>query len=219
MLIYTNDLALTMPTQNMLSSVTACGGCDLLLKKEAAPYGKKACCPRCGHVLSNPKKNTVERSLALAIAGLALFIPANTLSILQLDTLGIAHGSTMLSGVVALFQNKMWILSIVVLLASIIIPLSKLLLVFYVTLGLKLNRSLPKLANCMRWYQHIEEWGMLEVYALGIIVAYVKLIDLANVIPELGLYCFVGMLLIATFISIAMDEEKLWELIEEQQRD
>ena len=108
----------TINTQNLLSSVTACGGCDLLLKKEAAPYGKKACCPRCGHVLSNPKKNTVERSLALAIAGLALFIPANTLSILQLDTLGIAHGSTMLSGVVALFQNKMWILSIVVLLAS-----------------------------------------------------------------------------------------------------
>jgi paraquat-inducible protein A len=61
--------------------------------------------------------------------------------------------------------------------------------------------------------------GMLEVYALGIIVAYVKLIDLANVIPELGLYCFVGMLFIATFISITMDEEKFWELIEEQQRD
>jgi paraquat-inducible protein A len=157
----------TINTQNILSSVTACGGCDLLLKRETAPYGKKACCPRCGHVLSNPKKNTVDRSLALAIAGLALFIPANTLSILQLDTLGIAHGSTMLSGVVALFQNKMWILSIVVLLASIIIPLSKLLFVLYVTVGLKLNRSLPKLANCMRWYQHIEEWECLRCMPLA----------------------------------------------------
>ena len=209
----------TISTQNILGSVTACGGCDLLLKKETAPYGKKACCPRCGHVLSRSKKNSVDRSLSLAIAGLILFIPANMLPILQLQTLGIENDATMLSGVVALFQNGFWILSVVVLLASIIVPLFKLLFVLYVTVGLKLNRSLPRLADCLRWYRHIEEWGMLEVYALGIIVAYVKLIDLANVIPELGLYCFVGMLLIATFISIAMDEEKLWELIEEQQRD
>jgi paraquat-inducible protein A len=60
---------------------------------------------------------------------------------------------------------------------------------------------------------------MLEVYALGIIVAYVKLIDLANIIPELGLYCFIGVLFISSFISIVMDEEKFWELIEEQQHD
>lgn len=208
----------TINTQNFLSSVTACGGCDLLLKKEAAPYGKKACCPRCGHVLSKSKKNSVDRSLALAIAGLALFIPANVLPILQLHTLGIENDATMLSGVIALFQNDFWILSIVVLLASIIIPLFKLLFVLYITVGLKLNRSLPRLADYMRWYRHIEEWGMLEVYALGIIVAYVKLIDLADIIPEPGLYCFIGVLLISSFISIAMDEEKFWELIEEQQR-
>jgi len=208
-----------MPTQNMLSFVTACGECDLLLKKEATPYGKKACCPRCGHVLSKSKKNSIDRSLALAIAGLVLFIPANTLPILRLEILGIESGATMLSGVAALFQKDMWILSIVVLLASVIVPLSKLLLVLYITLGLKLNRSFPRLANCLRWYRHINEWGMLEVYALGIIVAYTKLIDLAHVIPELGLYCFVGVLLIATFISATMDEEKFWELIEEQQRD
>lgn len=208
----------TINTQNFLSSVTACGGCDLLLKKEAAPYGKKACCPRCGHVLSKSKKNSVDRSLALAIAGLALFIPANVLPILQLHTLGIENDATMLSGVIALFQNDFWILSIVVLLASIIIPIFKLLFVLYITVGLKLNRSLPRLADYMRWYRHIEEWGMLEVYALGIIVAYVKLIDLADIIPEPGLYCFIGVLLISSFISIAMDEEKFWELIEEQQR-
>lgn len=208
----------TINTQNLLSSVTACGGCDLLLKKEAAPYGKKACCPRCGHVLSKSKKNSVDRSLALAIAGLALFIPANVLPILQLHTLGIENDATMLSGVIALFQNDFWILSIVVLLASIIIPIFKLLFVLYITVGLKLNRSLPRLADYMRWYRHIEEWGMLEVYALGIIVAYVKLIDLADIIPELGLYCFIGVLFISSFISIAMDEEKFWELIEEQQR-
>jgi len=209
----------TISTQNILSSVTACGECDLLLKKEAAPCGKKVCCPRCGHILSKSKENSVDRSLSLAIAGLILIIPANILPILQLQTLGIENDATMLSGVIALFQNDFWILSIVVLLASIIVPFLKLLFVLYVTSGLKLNHSLPRLADCMRWYRHIEEWGMLEVYALGIIVAYVKLIDLADIIPELGLYCFIGVLLISSFISIVMDEEEFWELIEEQQHN
>ena len=58
---------------------------------------------------------------------------------------------------------------------------------------------------------------MLEVYTLGIIVAYTKLVSLAHVIPELGLYCFILVLIIVTVIHSIMDTEAFWELIEVQQ--
>ncbi len=213
------NMPISINNPKLLRSITACGECDLLLRKIDAPYGQKALCPRCSHVLYQPKKNSIDRSLALALSGLILFIPANALPILRLQVLGIEHGATMLTGVIGLFNNGMWTLSFVVLLASIIFPLTKLLLVIYITAGLKFSQNFPKLANCMRWYQHLDEWGMLEVYTLGIIVAYTKLIGLAHVIPELGLYCFIGVLLIAGFISTTMDEKLYWEMIEEQQND
>ncbi len=199
---------------NEEAPVLACDECDLLLYKKPIRIGQKAYCPRCNHVLYESKKDSINRSLALAITGLILFIPANLLPILRLKVLGIEHGATMFTGVVSLFQNGMWILSIVVLLASIVIPAIKLLLVFYISLGLKSSRNFPRLAQCMRWHQHMDEWGMLEVYTLGILVAYTKLIGLAQVIPELGLYCFVAVLFIAGFTSTTVDEELYWEKIE-----
>ncbi len=209
--------ALASSKSEPLRSLTACGDCDLLLEDIAVSPGNNLRCPRCGHVLHRCKKDSVDRSLGLALAGLILFVPANLLPMLRLEVLGIEHSATMMTGVIALFENGMWALAIVVLLASIVVPLVKLLLVSYLTLSFKLKRNFPLLATCFRWFLHLDEWGMLEVYTLGIIVAYVKLVGMAQVLPELGLYSFMSVLFIVSFISSVMDERKFWQLIEARQ--
>ncbi len=197
--------------------ILACGDCDLIQRKQDFATGSKISCPRCANTLRHPKTNSVNRCLALAITALILFIPAITLPLLELRVVGIAHSANMLTGVIALFRNHMWTLSIVVLVFSIVVPLTKLLLVLYITASLKLKRASSTTAVCLRWYHHLNEWGMLEVYTLGIIVAYTKLVSLAHVIPELGLHCFILVLLIVTVIHSIMDTEAFWELIEVQQ--
>lgn len=205
--------------ENILQTITACGECDLLIKNNELPHGKKMVCPRCDHVIYKSKKNSVDRSLALALAGLILIVPAYVLPIFRLEVLGIQHSANMFTGVMALFKNDMWVLSIVVLLASMLVPLIKLLLIAYITIGIKLNCRFRNLAKSLRWFQHLDEWGMLEVYTLGIIVAYTKLISLADVIPQSGLYCFVAVLLIVASISTVMDKNYFWKVIEEQKND
>lgn len=67
----------------------ACHECDLLVTGHAVEEGQKAVCPRCGAVLFENKPDTINRTLALTIAGLFLFWPANLLPILSLNIMGL----------------------------------------------------------------------------------------------------------------------------------
>ena len=71
-------------SQLPLEDLVACHECDLLMRKPALALGEKAQCPRCGYELYAHRHNVVERSLALVLAALLLYIPANFLPIMQL---------------------------------------------------------------------------------------------------------------------------------------
>ena len=82
----------------------ACPECDLLLRSPLPKIGEKAHCPRCGFLLSRPRKQSVERTFALSIAGFILFFPANLLPMVGITILGNANTGILLSGVIALFN-------------------------------------------------------------------------------------------------------------------
>jgi len=84
----------------------------------------------------------------------------------------------------------------------------------FVTACLKMNRRPQTLPWLFRFYHEVDTWGMIEVYMLAILVSAVKLLDLANIVPGVGLYCFAGLLLTTVLLSINLDEERFWEMIE-----
>ena len=90
-----------------LDDLVACHECDLLMRKPELAHGEKALCPRCGYELYAHRHNVVQRSLALVIAALLLYIPANFLPIMQLHLLGQSSHDTVWSGVVGLFDTGM----------------------------------------------------------------------------------------------------------------
>jgi paraquat-inducible protein A len=59
---------------------------------------------------------------------------------------------------------------------------------------------------------------MLEVYMLGVLVCVVKLKGMASIVPGVGLYCFIGLLLAATMMSSLLDEDSFWTRIEQGQQ-
>ncbi len=67
----------------------------------------------------------------------------------------------------------------------------------------------------MRWLQHIDEWAMLEVYTLGIIVACVKLASMAQLKFGFGLYAFVGLLIVNGMLTNSLDNYLFWRRIEQ----
>ncbi len=196
----------------------ACPECDLLLKDIRMGVGLKSRCPRCGSVLFMPKKNTVERTLALSLTGLILFFPAMLLPIMTLNAMGLEQATNLVHGTSVLFQSGFHVVSILVLLTGVAVPFIKLLVLFTVSLSilLKSSRRFPVLA--FRAYHFLDEWGMLEIYMLGILVSIIKLKDLAQLSYDLGLFCFVALLMIAICAAISLDEHRYWVLMEEDRR-
>ena len=195
------------------SGLMACPECDVLIQKAGTVPRGKVLCPRCGCTLHAPKKNSVERTLILSLTGLILFIPAMVLPVMTLDTLGLEQHTTIIQGSLALFRSGFHMVGGIVLLTAVIIPFLKLLSLFYVSLGLRIRARWSNQAYAFRVYQQMDEWGMLEICMLAILISIIKLKDLADISYGIGLFCFTGLLILTLVSSVCIDEHRYWDLI------
>ena len=194
-------------------NLTACPECDLLLNSAWPVVGEKAHCPRCGYLLQQPHKQSIEHTFALSIAGFILVFPANLMPLIGIKMLGNSKDGTLWSGVASLFDEHMWGIAILVFLSSILFPLLNIILSLLISAHLYFNKPNRNLARWMRWLQHIDEWAMLEVYMLGIIVACVKLSATSELKFGYGLYAFVALLIITGMLASSLDKVLFWRHI------
>jgi len=199
-----------------LAQLIACHECDLLMRKPELQAEQKACCPRCGFELIAHRAQVERRCLALVLTALMLFFPANFLPIMQLNLLGQMTQDTVWSGVVGLYRSGMPMVAVVVFLCSMVVPLLKLLCQLLVLLCIRWRVALGWGRWLYRWYHHLREWGMLEVYLMGILVSIVKLIDMADLTLGMGLFCFIGLLLAQVWLEVSMSPHQIWEALEDR---
>jgi len=188
----------------------ACHECDLLLADAVAPPGRKLVCPRCNATLHRNAHNSLRYTAALSLTGLLLFIPSATLPLLRFSIFAFDAENTLFNGVISLFQAGYWWLSSLVLFCSAVVPLLKFLLLAFISWGSAWALLDRPVAAAVRWYQHLKEWGMLDVYMLGVLVALVKMSDLGKMEVEPGLYCFTAMMLVANLTSLSFNQEAVW---------
>lgn len=195
---------------DFLHGLTACHECDALLQDRKLSTRRKASCPRCGAVLHISRSNSMERTLALSLTGLLLFLPANLLPILTLELLGQSNTSTMLNGIYQILTGGYWWMALLVCFCSIVAPLFKLVALAYVSASCLFHWPRALAVKLLKLYQHLDEWGMFDVYVLGILISFIKMKDLGTLTPGLGLFCFVSLLLVATAISSVFDQQLAW---------
>ena len=194
-----------------LEQLIACHECDLLMRREPVPTGNRSVCPRCGYELEIHRPHMVRRAMALVLTALFLYIPANFLPIMKIDILGQVGIDTVWGGVLGLYASGMHGVAVLVFLCSMVIPLAKLLCQLFVLCSLRFDVARAQAMQLLRWYQHLREWGMLEVYLMGILVAIVKLIDMAELHIGVGLACFIGLLLSQIWLEVTMSRHQVWE--------
>jgi len=191
-------------------SLIACHECDMLHRIHTLPKGGVAKCIRCGAVLYRDKPNSLDRTLALTLAALILFVTANIYPFLELRLEGREQETLLFTGVRDLYEFGMWELSFLVLLTSIIIPLIHILGMLYVLLPLRFNHLPWKLALIFRIVQGLRPWGMMEVYMLGVLVSLVKLSDMATIVPGIALYSFALLILLMAGSAASLDPRVVW---------
>ncbi len=192
----------------------ACHDCDLLHRYTAVPEGGAARCRRCDAVLYRQRANSLERTLALTIAGSVLFIVANALPFLSFEMQGRVTETTLASGVRELHAQGMTSLAGLVALTAIGAPAAQLGMLLYVLLPLSLGRRPWRLARVFRMLRHVEQWSMMEVFLIGILVALVKLVDMANIIPGIALVSFAMLIIVLAGAASTLDPREVWRHVE-----
>ncbi len=169
-------------------------------------------CFRCRSIIRTYAVSSLEHTAAFTLAALILYIPANIYPILRMNFYGAYSESTVWDGCVSLFRQGQWPVAAVVFLASIVIPLCKLIGLLYLVATTKYGST--RLQQQRTWiYKIIDQvgpWAMLDVFLLAILVALVKLRELATVLPGPGLVAFTAMVVLTILASNSFDSRWIW---------
>ena len=140
----------------------------------------------------------------MALAALALYPPAVLLPVMRIDRLGTSHETGILDGVVTLVADGHAWLALFVFVASVLVPLVKLLGLLALSVSAMPVTPRARMIAC-RWLEHVGRWGMLDVLLVAGLVAIVKLGDLVRIEPGPGAAIFAIMVCCSLLASAFFD--------------
>ena len=188
----------------------ACHACDGAHRLVPVPEGGKALCGRCGTLLYRNLPASLDRSAALYLAALILFLIANTFPFVALKYGDRVEQSLLISGAFALQKAGMAELGVLVLLTSVVFPFLTICGMLYLLLPLRVGMRPRWMTQVWRFVRAISPWSLIGVFMLGLLVSVVKLQDLATIIPGVAFYAFIGLLVISAAATASFDPSALW---------
>lgn len=191
-------------------ATVACRGCDLLQRLPAIAPGGKARCVRCNELLAVRPRHPGEHSLALACACAIVIGLANALPLMSLSAAGRSASTTLAGGVLQMWAEGSEITAVVVAVCAIVAPATYVLAMLAVLLAARRDPVPRWVGNLLEWAGRVRPWGMVEVLLLGILVALVKIAQLATVTPGGGMYALGILVFLLPWFVSTLDTEGLW---------
>ena len=176
-------------------------------------------CRRCRARLTARKTASISRSWALLIAAYVLYIPANLLPVMETRSLLGVQEDTIISGVVYLWASGSQVLALVVFVASVAVPLLKMISLTILLLGLRSGAAGDPLerTRLYRLLEAIGRWSMLDVFVVALLVALVQAQSLASVAPGTGTLAFAAVVVLSMLATMAFDPRLIWDAAERRQ--
>jgi len=143
--------------------------------------GRENVCRRCGSLIYKHKRSKTEKSWAYLITAIIAYIPANIYPMLITSQFGMREGSTIMGGVVLLWEHGSYPIALIIFFASIMIPVLKFLILIYLLISVKYPIGKDRKVNKHKLYyltEAIGPWSMIDVFVVAILTA---LIHLSNI--------------------------------------
>jgi len=137
---------------------------------------------------------------------------------MQTTTLFGSQEDTILSGVAYLWTSGSWPLAIVVFVASITVPLLKIIALTVLVVSTQ-RRTAWRPLERTRLYRVIEiigRWSMLDIYVVTVLVALVHLQGLATIQAGPGAVAFGAVVVLTMLASLSFDPRLIWDSIDER---
>ena len=198
-----------------ITDLIACEQCDAVYQKLSLANGEIARCSRCGAEMDRNAQGRRDHLLPLTIASLIIFVIANVFPIVEMELQGQHTQTTLIGAVLSLATENTSIVALLVLATTILFPFMQMLILFYLLMPAKDEQhpvnDRPGFSLLIRLMQTLRPWGMVEVFLLGVLVALIKLSNMATIIPGIALWAFCLLTVMLTVI-VSFNPRYLWQL-------
>lgn len=205
------------------AGLISCHFCSTMsvLPKEAVDKDSELVCPCCKSIMHSRLPNSLSRTWALLITAIILYIPANVLPIMTVSFWGDGHPDTIFSGVIQLLDSGMWPLALLIFVASIVIPVLKLiiLILLLVSINTKAHWHPKDRTKLYRFTEFVGRWSMVDVFVIAILVTLVQFGNTASVTPDLGALSFAAVVILTMFAANSFDPRLIWDNLPDQEID
>jgi paraquat-inducible protein A len=214
--LFATDTVQAIPTARE-AGLLNCHVCGLLSRRPGQAGGSLRC-PRCASRLRTRRVDSLARTWALLIGALLCYLPANLLPIMTSTSLGVSRSDTILSGVRFLLADGMWLLALIVFVASVCIPVLKIVVLSLLLVSVSRRwqwRPLDR-SRLYRIVDVVGRWSMVDVFVVSVLVALVRMGNFAMVQAEAGALFFAAVVVLTMFAAMSFDPRLIWDSMEDR---
>src|ERR1051326_2975134 len=193
-----------------------CHDCGTMQRLPAMPPEARAACPVCEAHLRHARTDPFTPPLALNFSALVMLAAGGFFTLLSVSTAGQRHQANLLTGPERLGSFGLWELSVVVVVTTFAAPLLRILCLTAVLASLRWRLRLPGLRMAYAWVEHLRPWSMIEIFLLGLFVAYVRLSKIAHIDIGPAIVALASLTLTMLAADILLDQQAVWEALDEQ---
>lgn len=174
-------------------------------------------CQRCHYRLHpyNPV-HSIKLTTAVLITSLIFYFPANLYPMMYTTSFGASEGSTIMDGVILLWKLGSYPVALVILTASIILPLTKMLILIHLLWSQRRQEeeAAQIILERLKLYRFIEvigRWSMIDVFVVAILTALVQFGELMRVTPGRAVFYFALVVIFTLLSTRFFDPRILWQ--------
>lgn len=174
---------------------------------------KTKTCSKCNSKLKQRDEYSLIKTLSFTIVAILFLFPANILPMMEVTNLGLEESSTILDGIIYFIETNSYFIALVIFVASILIPIFKLLVLIYLLYITKYNKTyLAK--NSIKYYRIIEfigKWSMLDIFVVALMIVMVQFGNLSNITAGPAAIAFTIVVVSTMLATESFDTRLLWD--------
>jgi paraquat-inducible protein A len=192
------------------SKLVYCGTCGLLQQLPSLASAERAHCAQCSAVVGRYRPDSLNRTIAIALAALITFFVANLYPFIVVKAFGILAIDFIWSGTQALWSTGFEAVATVVFIMSMVVPLVKLLVLIMAVTAARSRHTVPGTRAIYKTYRWLADWWMADVFLLAGLVTLIRLAQLSDATPGPGLYAAGVLVVLTNAATLSFDPDLLW---------
>jgi paraquat-inducible protein A len=195
-------------------NIALCHVCHELVYLPQDRKNRYALCPRCGEEVHLRTPQSIQHTWALVLASIVFYVPANLLPMMHVQTFAGTQSDTIMSGVLYFLETGSYLIASVIFIASIVVPITKLLILIYLLFSVRKNRPVNQKRRKKLYLltEIIGKWSMVDVYVVAIMIALVHFGGFSQIEAGEGANYFLLVVIVTMVAAMRFDPRLIWDL-------